>query len=683
MKNPQPASTRWKTPLLLLVGLMLPIIAFSLVQHARYGFALFLGWDTSTYVWWASIIYEKGLILTLSQNYPNLYVLILAAFGSLMQSASLGERILPLLAASPLAYAYYSLTFDLTSNRKLGYLSVLLGGLTVNTLRLYSDLHRNLLSYSVSMTVGALISSYLSSKPLASEFPKKQALLLWLPLLAVAAYTQIETYWVLALAVFLLFCLQRRLKTSILAALLLSTPILLALPLIWPFLLNYTAASSLLGIPPSPAIVIAADALLFLGGFALPWVAVGLVSTIRKARLGIHSARFLVLWLLAILLLSPLAVGLGVPISRLFFIVPVPVLVASGIPSALRFSSTLTRGISWGQGAFLQFRLRPFKKPLAASTVIALIVATTFLTSLTTADLFLRPYVSLTDVDRLVQAAEIARQSGYLQPILVMYGATAADLNPIYRAYFGIEIPSNFAYYGKLQYIFSLPEPTEVYNWQYNPSFERASSLRYRSEILAQLGTPSSLTSHAIVIAGGRTYDRPLSEVFISQFETAPGIYIIPPGQLTPEQIDSWRLYAYSDWTSSTATTTANATWARSPTILNWVDKNPKSPFQANFSISLARPWDCMEMAVRFYDWPQPLIFPDTSIVALAPLEISLDGVLVQRHSYNDQGPWTILNSLANVTSGVHQISIRSGSPGLGVAVALDEIQLYPIPCQP
>lgn len=672
--------TRQRVFMLLVGGMVLPLLAFSLVQYFRYGFGLFLGWDTSTYVWWAEQVHVNGPLFLVLQGYPHLYVLGIAGLGDLLGSTSAAERILPFFAAVPLGYAYYRLTFHIGGDRKLGYLAAVLGGTTVNTLRLFSDLHRNLLSFSISMLVGALISSELSSKPFSWGPRKKRALLLWLPLLTIEAYTQIETYVVLALTLSLLFYTTGSLRTTLVGIGLLATPVIVVLPLTWSFLFNYQAGLSLLGIPLAYPVIVGEGAL-FLGGLGLPLVVLGLVFTVRRARLGNPAAGFIALWMASIAVLFPIGLALGLPVSRLFYIVPVPVATALSIPPSIWHTPRLRRILSLKTLRVLLGRngARRYALPWAALTVV--VIATIF-TSVSTTDLFLRPYVSSTDVGRLLEAAEIAKASGYDRPILVMYGATAADVNPIYRAYFGIEIPNSLAYYGKLQYVFSLPYPKGVYNWQYNPPFEMASSLKYRSEILSQLGASTAVSGLAIVIAGGRTYDRPLSESFISRFERAPGIYLVPPGALMPEELDSWRLFAYSDWTNTTSFVKVNVAWSHSPIILTWVDKGPKSRFDANFTTSLAHSWSVMQLTLRFYDWPQPYTFPDSSTVMLAPLDIYFDGQLVLSYGYAGSGqPIIVRGNLSDISSGVHQVRIRSESFGLGVAVALDEVKLCPMQC--
>ncbi len=662
------------------IGLFLvPLATFTLVQYLRYGFGLFLGWDTSTYVWWAELVYANGPLSLVLQGYPNLYILTLAGFGVLVQSPSMAERLLPFLVAIPLGYGYYRLTYEITFDKRMGYLGALVGGATINTLRLFSDLHRNLLSFGVSMLVGALISSDASGAAFSWQRRKKQVLFLWLPLLVVAAYTQIETYALLALSLTLYFFWTQKGRTAIVGMLLLATPILMALPLIWSFLFNYTPSLQLLGLPPPAAQTVLGDSLLYLGGLALPWTVIGLTDILGQARRGAQTAKFVVLWLLSGIALLPLGVFLGFPFDRFLFIVPVPVIIVSGVASTLRYGFSLAR-----RGFLARFSLRVRtrfpKRSIVIPSTVALLLAAILITSVAS-DLFLRPYVSQADVGMVTEAGEIARQLGYSEPILVMYGHTAAFLNPIYRAYFGIQIPNNFAYYGKLQYLFTLPDPSLVYQWQFDPSFEQASSARYRAEILNQVRTPNSITSHAIVIAGGRSYERPFSELFIQRFQQAPGIYIIPPGQLTDGEIDSWRLFAYSDWTTVSQSSIVRGNWSLSGNVLNWVDREPNASFEAKYMVSLAKSWTTMNLSMRFLDWPQPLTFPDTSTVALAPLEVYFDNAPVFRLPYGSGAPATVNAQIPNVSSGVHTITVRSGSPGLAVAVALDYITLCPVSC--
>jgi len=661
----------------------LPLVVFSVIQYFKYGFGLLLGWDTSTYVWWAELFQQGGVNYLLQISYPNLYVIILSGLGQLVGGPSLAERVLPFLVALPLGWACYRLTSDITSDRTLGYLGALLGGLAINTLRLESDLHRNLLSFAVSMLLGSLISSQLRIQPFSWRTRWKHVLLVWLPLLAVVAFTQMETYAVVSIALLLMFLLRRDAKGAILTVGMVSLPILVALPLLLPFFSNYAGSISLIGLAPQPPISILTSAFLFLGGLAVPWTAVGILVIFKRARNGRQAALFIESWLLALLALFPVAELLGLPYDRFLYVVPIPIILASGAKAILQVGPVLSNR-NWTKIPFPRIRVRSFGNN-SFRFGLAVLLITVVITS-TTADSFLRPYVSQQDINRLDQTAELLHQLGYHDPILVMYGATAADVNSIYRAYFGIDMPNNLAYYGKLQYLFTLPNPADVYTWQYDPSFELASSTRYRTEILTQLGSASAIMSHPIVIAGGDTYNRPLSEIFLQQFETSPGsgIYIIPPNQLNTNQTDNWRMYAYSDWTNRANAYVANVTWAAAQKALTYVQKGPTARFDANYTISLVQSWSKMQLSIRLYDWQSPFVFPDASNATLAPLQVSFDNKPLLNYTYTStNGPLTITSPLSNVSSGVHTITImsRSNSSAVAVAVALDIIQVCPGQC--
>ncbi len=234
--------------------------------------------------------------------------------------------------------------------------------------------------------------------------------------------------------------------------------------------------------------------------------------------------------------------------------------------------------------------------------------------------------------------------------------------------------------------MFTLPEPSSVYTWQYDPSFELATSLRYRMELLTKLGSASAITSHAIIIAGGNTYDRALSETFLSQYETAPGsgIYIIPPNQLNAIRIDHWQLYAYSDWTVKTTSYIANATWAHASKELSYVQKGLKASFNVNYTISLSQSYQNMEFSLRLFNWMQPFTFPDASTAPLAPLQIRLDNQVLRNYDYTGpQGPLVLNSTLSSVSAGIHTISISSVSTSGSMAVAfdLDTLQVCPGTC--
>src|SRR6266566_988651 len=71
-----------------------PLLSIVLIQCYSFGCHLLLGWDSSTYAWWATLFQEKGaLTMVLQWHYPQLYVLLLSGFGSRAARQSTHDRL--------------------------------------------------------------------------------------------------------------------------------------------------------------------------------------------------------------------------------------------------------------------------------------------------------------------------------------------------------------------------------------------------------------------------------------------------------------------------------------------------------------------------------------------------------------------------------------------------------------
>ena len=118
-----------------MIAFMGPLVAIVLIQFQEFGYGLLLGWDSSTYAWWATQVQQNGVLPTVVEwRYPNLYILILSGFGSLVGSVSFAEHVLPLIVSLPLGYSYYALTLRITNNRGLGLFAAFLGGVSMATI---------------------------------------------------------------------------------------------------------------------------------------------------------------------------------------------------------------------------------------------------------------------------------------------------------------------------------------------------------------------------------------------------------------------------------------------------------------------------------------------------------------------------------------------------------------------
>ncbi len=672
-------------PILAFLG---PLLVIVLVQCNSFGCGLLLGWDSSTYAWWAVLVQEKGApAMVLQWNYPHLYVLLLSAVGSLLGSVSVAEHILPLLVSVPLGYSYFGLTRRVTNDRRLGLFAAFLGGVSMATVEMVSDLQRNLLAFGIALPLGASIYTDIFGRARSRKQLRNTALAIWIPLLFVVLSTQIETYAVLSIALLLAFASPRKWSTFLQGLLLVSVPVVLASPIMIGYLLRYGAETSKL-LPGGPFEAISWT-WLYLSGFAIPLIGVGIVSLTRLARSHNPVARYLVLWLIALAILVPPAIAIHVPPTRLLLFVPVPVLLAIAVPDVSNWIEKTWKWLRSREARIAPIRSDPPARPDSAppfserrrwafSLLLAFLLAATpvVVTTAMNKDQ-MRPYITEADVQRLRSASAFVHQDAYRDAIIVLYGKSAALFAPLYRAYFGIEVPVNFAYYGKLQFLFSLPDPALAYVWKYDQRTEPSYSTNYRDEILTTIGA-AGISARPIVVAGGATYSAAPSESFLSRFQRAPGIYIIPPGALTALEIDTWRLYAASDCFVCVQGSSVSTNWSRSPTVLEYVDLSSSAVFDSTYALSLVRGWGSGNLTVRFWDWPGSLPSPTGASVVLAPLEVYLDGNRILNHYYTDLGALSLSVPTGPLAAGIHRVVVKSGSSGMGVAVSLDDLNLAP-----
>jgi hypothetical protein len=154
---------------------------------------------------------------------------------------------------------------------------------------------------------------------------------------------------------------------------------------------------------------------------------------------------------------------------------------------------------------------------------------------------------------------------------------------------------------------------------------------------------------------------------------------VIPPGALTAKEIDTWRLFAYSDCTVCPGGKSVRASWSQAPEVFERVDLSGVATFEAQFTVSITRGWSRANMTMRFWDWPSVLTSSNGSRVALAPLEVYGDGRLLFTHSYGGAGPVGVSAPFEPISPGIHRIVVKSGTPGLGVAVTLDTLEVLPL----
>src|SRR2546425_7913593 len=303
----------------------------TLVQYVRYGTERFLGWDTPFYVYQTVVIDQLGLGAALqSWHYPHLYVVLLWAIGKGVGNVALAERILPFFWLFILLAAYQRIAFGLTKSRFQANFAVVLAGVSFNTVRLLADLNRQLMALSLSLVILVLLA-----RQKGSLFGmKKRNILLHGLILAVAA-TQLETYFVLSVAIVLSAALARKVRSVLDALAFVCLPVVLLSPLLFSVFQAYPAS---IRFPEQTLQLDSYAFFLFSAGSVItfPLAVMGAWRLFRSMRGRGRMETMFGAWLLSLLATFViLATGvIELPAVRALYIMPVPILLVLGLPVA-------------------------------------------------------------------------------------------------------------------------------------------------------------------------------------------------------------------------------------------------------------------------------------------------------------------------------------------------------------
>jgi hypothetical protein len=216
-------------------ALMILIVLLQSFKYRLFGTTLLLGWDTPSYVWIARQIIAKGPVYMINAwGFPYFYSLIVAFFGYLTGDAVMVERVLPVLFGILLIWANSKLVFGVTKNVHVAGLAAILSAISLNVLRLVSDLHRNLMALSLSMIALLLVPNLEERK----SFVNKEYLSFIL-LLFIIAITQFETYFILSLSLVLYGIFTKNLKKLFMFTLACAIPVAILVSLFPSFFFGY------------------------------------------------------------------------------------------------------------------------------------------------------------------------------------------------------------------------------------------------------------------------------------------------------------------------------------------------------------------------------------------------------------------------------------------------------------
>jgi len=521
-------------------ALMILIVLLQSFKYRLFGTTLLLGWDTPAYVWMAKYTIAKGPINMIDAwGFPYFYSLIVAFFGYLTGDAVMVERILPILFGILLIWANSELVFRVTKNVHVAGLAAILSAISLNVLRLVSDLHRNLMALSLSMIALLLVPNLEERK----SFVNKEYLSFIL-LLFIIAITQFETYFILSLSLVLYGIFTKNLKKLFMFTLACAIPVVILVLLFSKFFFAYLGTLVYIEYE-----LTAAQILLWAGG---SWIILGfmIVGSFLFFKPELRSRKLVSLIFSWSLVLTALISLTGAKIVHLpadfvyrsLIILPIPVLLALAAQGCNNFISHHQRtkpSLSTKKRRSLK---AIFRRLLPFLIAFLLIGSSAFLT-IQYVDGFLTPFIPRSGYEKIMETKRFLAGSSPSVPVFVFRGDPPIWYVNLYRNYLGAEIGEHFAYYGDIENLFRfVPSKPEI-NYDLSLSqFEKYYITFYFNEMLGNFSGPppsmyvhdsyinstEALMSHPIVIITPEFYNQEIPYC-IKQFHVGDGIYVIPP----------------------------------------------------------------------------------------------------------------------------------------------------------
>ena len=517
----------------------LVIVGLAYYSYGIFGTDLLLGWDSPGYVWQANRVLSTGVIRAIEAwGYPGIYTQLLALIGYVCKNIFVVERVLPIVFYAILLYASSKLVYKITENTYIAGLSALLSALSLNFLRVFSDLHRNFMALSLSFVVFLLVPSLLREKVFLTK-----RYVVFILLLAVIACTHFETYFILLFSFMLYGLITANLKKLLKIALACVLPVIVLVILFPTYFFGYISSIIFF-----PRILSFSDVLLWIGGswFLFIFVIVGVFYSFYKTTQRNDELSPLIFsWFCVSLVLVGLmwhSYTLAEFILRILFILPVPLYLALSMAAL----DELVVRLHLNQLTFL--KIAKHTKHISASQIslffmsLCLIMQSALVTCQRAGE-YLNPYIPRSSYNKLLAVCDYCAQNGLSQPVVIFYGEPGFWYVSLYRNYIGVELGEHFAYYGKIEDLFRFipSEPSIIYD-PYYMGVEKYFSILYYTELLGNWsGAPppmywhefyisdvQELKSHAIIVVAPDFYSGNLPYV-IRSFYVGDGIYVIPP----------------------------------------------------------------------------------------------------------------------------------------------------------
>jgi hypothetical protein len=526
-------------------ALMVLIVFFQLYKYEIFGTGLLLGWDSPAYIWMAKYVIAKGPITMINiWGYPSLYSQLLAFFGYLTGNIVIVERILPPIFCALLIYANSELTYRITKHVHFAGLAAFLTVLSINVLRVLSDLHRNLMALSLSFVVLLLVPKLDEEKGILNK--KYLSLIL---ILFIIAGTHFETYFVLSMCLVLYGFLSRNLKKFMILTFACAVPVLILVLLFPTYFFGYI--STIVFFERQLTV----DEVIFWTGGS--WMLLGfqIVGSYFFYKSKLRNDKLVSLifsWCLTILFIVALISMKLAPFPtefayRALLLMPVPILLALATSG---FNNFLKRWQS-KQSSLSAKKKRSIHR-LSISLIALCVIVSSALVAVQYAGAHLTPFIPRSGYEKIMIVKEYLTGSFSSAPVFVFRGDPPVWYVLLYRNYLAVEIGEHFAYYGEIENLFRLlpSEPKIKYNaWLFQ--LERYYITFYFDELIGNFsGSPpimyvhdshitsvEELFSHPIVIIAPEFYNLEIP-YYLKPFHIGEGIYVIPPNSsIIPSEI--------------------------------------------------------------------------------------------------------------------------------------------------
>jgi hypothetical protein len=526
-------------------ALMILIVLLQSFRYRLFETTLLLGWDTPSYVWMAKYIIAKGPINMIDAwVFPYFYSLIVAFFGYLTGDVMIVERVLPILFGALLIWTNSELVFRVTKNVHIAGLAAILSPISLNVLRLVSDLHRNLMALSLSMIALLLIPNLEERK----SFVNKEYLSFIL-LLFVIAITHFETFFILSLSLVLYGIFTKNLKKLFTFALACGIPVAILVPLFPSFFLGYLGTIVYFEYELTVSI-----ALLWIGG---SWMILGFLvvgsflffkSELKSKKLVSPIFSWSLVLLALISLIGAKIVHLPADFAyRSLVIFPIPVLLAL----AAQGCNNLISHHQWTKPLLSAKKRRSFKaifRRLPPFIIAFFLIGSSAFITIQYIDVFFTPFIPRSGYEKIMETKQFLAGSSPSAPVFVFRGDPPVWYVSLYRNYLGAEIGEHFAYYGDVENLFEFIRSEQKINYGALVRWTRLSQLEeyyitsYFNELLGNssgtsppmyvhdsyINSAEALMAHPIVIITPEFYNQEVPYC-LKPFHVGDGIYVIPP----------------------------------------------------------------------------------------------------------------------------------------------------------